>query len=120
MKKYLMIPFFVLTWFICVSQTNYPVVVSLSYQDEILIHYDQHTGELLFEAPDETKEPIAVNADCVHLYDECISFKLPNGSIEISIVDCWKISSMTYTEAKYDGIWRYAYDFLNHQTLICE
>lgn len=68
MKKYLMIPFFLLTWFVCVGQSQPFNLVSPSNEVEPFIMLDE-CGEFLFEYPCCTGMPIYT--DKVSHFDNC-------------------------------------------------
>jgi hypothetical protein len=119
MKKYLLVSFFVLTWFICVGQNN----VTISQPEELFIEYNEITQEFLFEVPGiiASYEPVVVDENCLTITDDCIILEHNSGTFELSVQDCWRIVSYTYTDVKYTGeVWRHVYDFINHKTLINE
>ncbi len=68
MKKYLLVTFFVLTWFICVGQTQPFSLVSPSNETEPIVMFD-NCGEFLFEYPCEYAE--SVYTDKVNHFDNC-------------------------------------------------
>lgn len=68
MKKYISIPFFILSWFVCVGQTQPFSLISPSNEGEPVVMFD-NCGDFLFEYPCEYSEPI--NTDKVIHYDDC-------------------------------------------------
>lgn len=91
MKKIFSISFFVLTWFVCVGQTQPFSLVSPSNESEPIVMFD-NSGEFLFEYPYQYSE--SVYTDKVNHFDNCTEVRFGGFTYILNYSqDCQWISS---------------------------
>lgn len=112
MKKYIVIPFFVLTWFVCIGQPF--SLVSPSYQDEPLIMLDNQ-GDFLVETPYNTSY-YWVSSDMINHTDNCVEVTLGGSQYFLRYSeDCQWISAY---DLYYNNEWVEGFVFIIAEDII--